>query len=80
MKETRYFGRTDVDGSIWAIYRYLVNENGLFEEVWNQNDQNWQPTTRLSGLWTGGDATLEEITLDQAMMAFPTAFPPTPLG
>lgn len=74
MTETRYFGRTDVDGSIWAIYRYLVFDGGMSEQVWIPNQQAWIGTTDLTGLWTGGDSTLEEITIDQGMRVFPTAF------
>ncbi len=34
----------------------------LYEEQWDRHSRNWEPTTLLTKLLTGGDCTLIEIT------------------
>jgi len=73
-KLIRYFGLTTIDGSIYGIYRYVFENDGLIEEVFNQNKMQWDETSHLTKMFLGGECTLGEITEEDAKKAFPLAF------
>lgn len=72
---TRYFGQTDMGKSIFALYRKRPVDGITYQEHWNPSTSSWDTTTSLMRLLTGGDCTLSEIRVEDAMKAFPTAFP-----
>jgi len=70
----RYFGQSGLDGIIWAIYRYMFGDGWLLEEAFSQSKTMWEQTSYLTKMFTGGEATLSEITEEDAKKAFPLAF------
>ena len=74
MDETKYFGQT-VDGvEVFAIYRKRPADGIVYQEKWMPGTSSWETTTFLMRLLTGGDCTIEEITVKVAERAFPEAF------
>ena len=72
---TTYFGQTDMGKTIFAIYRKRPVDGLNYQEQWNPSTSSWDITTSLMRLLTGGDCTLSEIQEEDAMLAFPSAFP-----
>ena len=72
---TRYFGQTDMGKTIFAIYRKRYVDDLVYQEIWNTTTSSWDISTSLMRLITGGDCTLSEIQEEDAMKAFPVAFP-----
>ena len=72
---TTYFGQTDMGKTIFAIYRRRPADGITYQEQWMPGTSSWDTTTGLMRLLTGGDCTLSEIREEDAMMAFPSAFP-----
>jgi len=71
----RYFGQTDMGKTIFAIYRKRYVDDLVYQEIWNTTTSSWDISTSLMRLITGGDCTLSEIQEEDAMKAFPVAFP-----
>ena len=74
MAETKYFGQTDMDIKIYALYRKRPADGLLYQEQWMPGTSSWEVTTYLMRLITGGDSTITEITLELAKSSFPEAF------
>ena len=74
MKNTKYFGQTDMGKRIFAIYRKRFADGIIYQEVWISTTNSWEITTYLMRLLTGGDCTVTEITLELAKSSFPEAF------
>ena len=74
MAETKYFGQTDIDIRIFALYRKRPADGIVYQEQWNSRTSSWVFTTRLMRLITGGDCTISEITHELAKSSFPEAF------
>ena len=74
MKDTKYFGQTDMGVRIFAIYRKRLSDGIIYQEQWISTTNSWEITTYLMRLLTGGDCTLTEITLELAKSSFPEAF------
>jgi hypothetical protein len=74
MKDTRYFGQTDMGARIFAIYRKRFADGIIYQEQWISTTNTWEITTYLMRLLTGGDCTITEITLELAKSSFPEAF------
>ena len=70
-----YFGQTDMGETLFAIYRKRPADGITYQEHWNPSTSSWDTTTSLMRLLTGGDCTLTEIREEDAMKAFPVAFP-----
>jgi hypothetical protein len=70
-----YFGQTDMGKTIFALYRKRPADGITYQEHWNPSTSSWDTTTSLMRLLTGGDCTLTEIREEDAMKAFPVAFP-----
>ena len=74
MKDTKYFGQTDMSVRIFAIYRKRLADGIIYQEQWISTTNSWEITTYLMRLLTGGDCTITEITLELAKSSFPEAF------
>ena len=74
MKDTEYFGQTDMGKRIFAIYRKRLADGIIYQEQWIPTTNSWEITTYLMRLLTGGDCTITEITLELAQISFPEAF------
>ncbi len=74
MNATKYFGQTDMGDEIFAIYRLRPSAEVTYQEMWMPGRKSWETSTTLMRLLTGGDCTLEEITIEAAKDAFPDAF------
>lgn len=74
MKDTKYFGQTDMGVRIFAIYRKRLSDGIIYQEQWISTTNSWEITTYLMRLLTGGDCTITEITLELAKSSFPEAF------
>ena len=74
MKDTKYFGQTDMGVRIFAIYRKRLADGIIYQEQWISTTNSWEITTYLMRLLTGGDCTITEITLELAKSSFPEAF------
>jgi len=74
VKDTRYFGQTDMGARIFAIYRKRFADGIIYQEQWISTTNTWEITTYLMRLLTGGDCTITEITLELAKSSFPEAF------
>ena len=74
MAETKYFGQTDMDIKIYALYRERPADGIVYQEQWMPGTSSWEVTTYLMRLITGGDSTITEITLELAKSSFPEAF------
>ena len=74
MAETKYFGQTDIDIKIFALYRKRPAHGIVYQEKWMPGTSSWEVTTYLMRLITGGDCTVTEITHEQATSSFPEAF------
>ena len=49
-----------------SLFRYREEENLIYEEQWNSVDKNWEKTSHLTRLLTGGDCTLIQVTEEYA--------------
>jgi len=74
VKDTKYFGQTDMGVRIFAIYRKRLSDGIIYQEQWISTTNSWEITTYLMRLLTGGDCTITEITLELAKSSFPEAF------
>jgi hypothetical protein len=74
MDEIKYFGQTDIDTKIFALYRKRPADGLFYQEQWMPDTRSWEVTTYLMRLITGGDASITEITLETAKTFFPEAF------
>jgi hypothetical protein len=74
VKDTQYFGQTDMGKRIFAIYRKRLADGIIYQEQWIPTTNSWVITTHLMRLLTGGDCTIAEITLELAKSSFPEAF------
>ena len=74
MAETKYFGQTDIDIKIFALYHKRPAHGIVYQEKWMPGTSSWAVTTYLMRLITGGDCTVTEITLELAKSSFPEAF------
>jgi len=74
VKDTKYFGQTDMGKSIFAIYRKRLADGIIYQEQWISTTNSWEINTYLMRLLTGGDCTITEITLELAKSSFPEAF------
>ena len=74
MAETKYFGQTDIDIKIFALYRKRPAHGIVYQEKWMPGTSSWEVTTYLMRLITGGDCTVTEITLELAKSSCPEAF------
>jgi len=74
VEDTKYFGQTDMGARIFAIYRKRLTDGIIYQEQWISNTNSWEITTYLMRLLTGGDCTINEITLELAKSSFPEAF------
>ena len=74
MKDTKYFGQTDMGVRIFALYRKRLADGIIYQEQWISTTNSWEITTYLMRLITGGDCTITEITLELAKSSFPEAF------
>ena len=72
--ETKYFGQTDMDDTIYALYRKRYTADLIYQERWMPGTRSWKPTIYLMRLITGGDCTITEITHELAKSSFPEAF------
>jgi hypothetical protein len=73
MNDTKYFGQMNMGLSVFALYRKRPADGIVHQEQWMPGAKSWETTTFLMRLLTGGDCTLEEITLDTAKSAYPEA-------
>jgi hypothetical protein len=74
VKDTKYFGQTDMGTRIFAIYRKRLADGIIYQEQWISTTNSWEITTYLMRLLTGGDCTVTEIPLELAKSSFPEAF------
>jgi hypothetical protein len=74
VKNTKYFGQTDMGEKIFAVYRKRLADGMVYQEQWISATNSWEITTYLMRLLTGGDCTVTEITLELAKSSFPEAF------
>jgi len=74
VKDTQYFGQTDMGKRIFAIYRKRLADGIIYQEQWIPTTNSWEITTHLMRLLTGGDCTIAEITLELVNSSFPEAF------
>ena len=72
---TKYFVQLHVDGRCFAYYRQRYENNGLYEEIWQQKDKSWKHTPwRLIWMQISGECTLAQISYEQFRKLLPEAF------
>lgn len=70
----RFFCQVDANNKPYfdALFRYREEGALIYEEQWNSTNNNWESTSYLTRLLTGGDCTLTEVTEESAKnLAFP---------
>ena len=74
-QESNYFVQTNVDGSCYAYYRQRYENNGLYEEIWQQKYKSWKHIPgRLIWMQISGECTLAQVSYDQFKKLLPEAF------
>ena len=71
-----YYGSIDIDGYFRSevLWRFR-NEEGLnYQEAWNTRSKSWGDTRYLIKMIIGGECSLADMTVEQAMMVAPEAF------
>jgi len=72
---TQYFVQCNVDGSCFAYYRKRYENNGLYEEIWQQKENRWKHIPgRLIWMQISGECTLAQVSYDQFRQLLPEAF------
>jgi hypothetical protein len=72
---TKYFVQLYVDGRCFAYYRQRYENNGLYEEIWQQKDKSWKHIPgRLIWMQISGECTLAQISYEQFRQLLPEAF------
>ena len=62
----KYFVQVHVDGSCFAHYRQRYENNGLYEEIWQQKDKSWKHIPgRLIWMQISGECTLAQVNYEQ---------------
>ncbi len=57
-----------------CLWRYMNQDNLIYEHTWNANSKNWDESTELTGMIVHGESSLIEISRQQAMELVPNAF------
>ena len=71
---TKYFVQTDM-GTPFAYYRQRYENNGLYEEIWQQKDKSWKHIPwRLLWIQISGECTLDQVGYEQFKQLLPEAF------
>ena len=71
---TKYFIQTDFI-TPFAYYRQRYENNGLYEEIWQQKDKSWKHIPwRLIWMQISGECTLEQVSYEKFKQLLPEAF------
>ena len=71
---TKYFVQTDM-GRPFAHYRKRYENNGLYEEVWQQKYQSWKHIPlKLIWMEISGECTLVQVSYEKFKELLPEAF------
>ena len=74
LRATKYFVQTDM-GRPFAYYRQRYENNGLYEEIWQQKDKSWKHIPwRLIWMQISGECTLEQVSYEKFKQLLPEAF------
>jgi hypothetical protein len=74
-QESKYFVQVNVDGSCFAYYRQRYENNGLYEEIWQQKYKSWKHIPgRLIWMQISGECTLAQVSFEQFRQLLPEAF------
>jgi len=72
---TQYFVQLHVDGRCFAYYRKRYENNGLYEEIWQQKENRWKHIPgRLIWMQISGECTLAQVSFEQFRQLLPEAF------
>jgi hypothetical protein len=72
----QYYGSIDIGGyfRLGVLWRYR-NEEGLhYQEAWSARSKSWESTLYLTRMIIGGECSLADMTIEQAMRVEPDAF------
>ena len=62
-------------GRAYAYYRQRYENNGLYEEIWQQRDESWkQIPWRLIWMQISGECTLAQVNYELFEQLLPDAF------
>jgi len=62
-------------GTPFAYYRQRYEDNGLYEEVWQQKCKSWKHIPgRLIWMQISGECTLAQVSFEQFRQLLPEAF------
>jgi hypothetical protein len=72
----QYFGSIEIDGYFRPriLWRYRNEEGVHYQESWNARTQSWEDTNYLTKMIIGGESSLADMTVEQAMRVAPDAF------
>jgi len=74
-KQNKYFVQTHINGTCFAYYRQRYENNGLYEEIWQQKDKSWKHIPgRLIWMQISGECTLEQVSYEKFKQLLPEAF------
>jgi hypothetical protein len=74
-KQNKYFVQTHINGTCFAYYRQRYENNGLYEEIWQQKYKSWKHIHgRLIWMQISGECTLVQVSYDQFKQLLPEAF------
>ena len=74
-KPNKYFVQLHIDGSCFAYYRQRYENNGLYEEIWQQKENSWKHIPgRLIWMQISGECTLAQVSYEQFRKLLPEAF------
>ena len=72
---TKYFVQSDNDGRCFAFYREWYENNGLYEEIWQQKYKCWKHIPgKLIWMQISGECTLAQVSYEQFNQRLPEAF------
>ena len=72
---TQYFVETDMGRAYAYYYRKRYENNGLYEEIWQQKDKCWKHIPwRIIWMQISGECALEQVSYEKFKQLLPEAF------